>query len=229
MSCSILDAFAHVPKQWSGPTLTHKTFVCDLAFGPDIGNEEVYQRTVVANEVGPQFPTLTYNIISMIEYWTVQLLNMAPSGGTACILAYGQTWSGKTYTMDALEHRVARDLFEVARVIARQFREAEQRGSGSTVDTAEGDNEEGMFEFNASFLELLGKRAVDLLQPTDGFPLDSRGNPVRTEVAIQENKVILVVSLSCPQAGEVRPRVIDSVFHSSKELETLITTALSHR
>ncbi|KAI0944083.1 hypothetical protein AcV7_002001 [Taiwanofungus camphoratus] len=134
--------------------------------------------------------------------------------------------------MDALEHRVARDLFEVARVIARQFREAEQRGSGSTVDTAEGDNEEGMFEFNASFLELLGKRAVDLLQPTDGFPLDSRGNPVRTEVAIQENKVIislLVVSLSCPQAGEVRPRVIDSVFHSSKELETLITTALSHR
>lgn len=37
-------------QQWSGPTLTHREFVSDLAFGPVVENEEIYQRTVVANK-----------------------------------------------------------------------------------------------------------------------------------------------------------------------------------
>lgn len=45
---------AHVPgMKWSGFTLTHKEYIADLAFGPDTTNEEVYQRTVAANDVCP--------------------------------------------------------------------------------------------------------------------------------------------------------------------------------
>ncbi|KAJ6488138.1 P-loop containing nucleoside triphosphate hydrolase protein [Mycena vitilis] len=43
---------AHVPgMKWSGPTLVHKRSEADLGFGPDIHNEEVYQRTVIAHNV----------------------------------------------------------------------------------------------------------------------------------------------------------------------------------
>ena len=49
-----------------------------------------------------------------------------------------------------------------------------------------------MFEFNVTFLELLGKRAVDLLEPPEGLPVDAQGNPVRKEVPIHEDKVIHV-------------------------------------
>lgn len=37
--------------KWSGPTLTHKQYDADLAFGPETTNEQVYQRTVVSNDV----------------------------------------------------------------------------------------------------------------------------------------------------------------------------------
>ena len=33
------------------PNLSHKSFEADLAFGPEIENEEVYQRAVVASDV----------------------------------------------------------------------------------------------------------------------------------------------------------------------------------
>lgn len=48
----------NIRMQWSGPTLTQKKFTADLAFGPSISNEEVYQRTVIAQDVGtsPQTP-----------------------------------------------------------------------------------------------------------------------------------------------------------------------------
>ncbi|KAJ7672202.1 P-loop containing nucleoside triphosphate hydrolase protein [Mycena polygramma] len=46
---------AHVPgMKWSGPTLVHKRFEADLGFGPDIQNEEVYQRTVIAQDRSPE-------------------------------------------------------------------------------------------------------------------------------------------------------------------------------
>ncbi|KAH9949281.1 P-loop containing nucleoside triphosphate hydrolase protein [Amylocystis lapponica] len=190
---------AHVPGlKWNGPTLTHKTFVADLAFGPDIANEEVYQRTVAANEI----------------------ITLALSGGTACVLAYGQTGSGKTYTMEALEHRIARDLFAVAQVIGKRLREAGLQGTPEgTASTGSGvDTDVDVFEFSATFLELLGKRAVDLLEPAEDIPVDAQGNVVRKEVVVQENK-----------NGEVRPRLISTVFKSSDELEALIVSALAHR
>ncbi|KAJ7467033.1 P-loop containing nucleoside triphosphate hydrolase protein [Mycena latifolia] len=179
---------AHVPgMKWSGPTLTHKSYEADLAFGPDIHNEEVYQRTVVAND----------------------MLSLALSGGVGCILAYGQTGSGKTYTMESVEHRVARDLFDQARVVGKRLLLA-QNGDHASAETGD------IFEFSVTFLELLGKHASDLLESTE--ELDENGNPVRTEISVREDKV-----------GNVRPNLISSSVRSSAELEELINKALSHR
>ncbi|TFK50819.1 P-loop containing nucleoside triphosphate hydrolase protein [Heliocybe sulcata] len=174
---------AHVPSvKWNGPTLQHKSFDSDLAFGPQIDNEEVYKRTVVAND----------------------LLALVLSGGISCILAYGQTGSGKTFTMEGLEHRIARDLFAVAAVMGRRFAEAE------------GVEDHDIFEFGVTFLELLGKHASDLVEPPEG--VDARGEPIRKEVPIQEDK-----------AGDVRPRLISTSVRSSAELEDLINNSLAHR
>ncbi|KAJ6594589.1 P-loop containing nucleoside triphosphate hydrolase protein [Mycena capillaripes] len=179
---------AHVPgMKWSGPTLTHKPYEADLAFGPDVENEEVYQRTVVAND----------------------MLSLALSGGVSCILAYGQTGSGKTYTMESIEHRVARDLFNQAQVVGKRLLLAQ---GGGAAGTEPGD----IFEFNVTFLELLGKHASDLLEATT--EVDAQGNPVRTEISVREDKV-----------GDVRPNLISSTVRSSEELEELINKALSHR
>ncbi|KAJ7678693.1 P-loop containing nucleoside triphosphate hydrolase protein [Mycena rosella] len=180
--------FAHVPgMKWSGPTLTHKPYEADLAFGPDVDNEEVYQRTVVAND----------------------MLSLALSGGVGCILAYGQTGSGKTYTMESVEHRVARDLFAQARIVGKRLLFA-QDGDHAIAETGD------IFEFNVTFLELLGKHASDLLESTE--EVDASGNPVRTEVLVREDKV-----------GNIRPNLISSTVSSSEELEELINKALSHR
>ncbi|KZT22519.1 P-loop containing nucleoside triphosphate hydrolase protein [Neolentinus lepideus HHB14362 ss-1] len=174
---------AHVPSvKWNGPTLQHKSFDSDLAFGPQIDNEEVYKRTVVAND----------------------LLTLVLSGGISCILAYGQTGSGKTFTMEGLEHRIARDLFTVAEIMGKRFAEAE------------GVEDHDIFEFGVTFLELLGKHASDLVEPPED--VDAKGEPVRKEVAIQENK-----------AGDVRPRLISTTVKSSVELEDLINNSLAHR
>ncbi|KAJ6538777.1 P-loop containing nucleoside triphosphate hydrolase protein [Mycena vulgaris] len=180
--------FAHVPgMKWSGPTLTHKPYEADLAFGPDIGNEEVYQRTVVAND----------------------MLSLTLSGGVGCILAYGQTGSGKTFTMESVEHRVARDLFDQARLVGKRLLLA-QDGDQANAETGD------IFEFSVTFLELLGKHASDLLESTE--EVDANGNPVRTEILVREDTV-----------GNVRPNLISSTVRSSAELEALINKALSHR
>ncbi|EPQ55331.1 P-loop containing nucleoside triphosphate hydrolase protein [Gloeophyllum trabeum ATCC 11539] len=174
---------AHVPSvKWNGPTLQHKAFDADLAFGPHIDNEEVYKRTVVANDLIP----------------------LALSGGISCILAYGQTGSGKTFTMEGLEHRIARDLFRVAEVMGKRFAEAE------------GAEDQDIFEFGVTFLELLGKHASDLVEQPEG--VDAKGEPIRKEVPIQEDK-----------AGDVRPRLISTTVKSSAELEDLINRSLAHR
>ncbi|KAK0462516.1 P-loop containing nucleoside triphosphate hydrolase protein [Desarmillaria tabescens] len=135
---------AHVPgMKWSVFTLTHKEYIADLALGPDTTNEEVYQRTVVSND----------------------LLHLALSGGVGCILAYGQTSSGKTYTMEGIESRIARDLFDTARVVGNRLSYRE--------------NEADFFEFS-------GKHATDLVEPSD--KVDASGNAVRNDVAIHEDK-----------------------------------------
>ncbi|KAJ7895064.1 P-loop containing nucleoside triphosphate hydrolase protein [Mycena leptocephala] len=186
---------AHVPgMKWSGPTLVHKRYEADLGFGPDIENEEVYQRTVIAQDV----------------------LTLALSGGVACVLAYGQTGSGKTFTMESLEHRVARDLFDHARVIGERLLLAQ----GRAVDML---GAAGVFEISATFLELMGKRASDLLETAETF--DAQGNPVRAEVPIREDNG----RRPLPLAGNVQPRLISTPVRSSTELEALIKTALSHR
>ncbi|KAF8701405.1 P-loop containing nucleoside triphosphate hydrolase protein, partial [Rhizoctonia solani] len=45
------NMWVHVPSskiaQWSGPTIQHKLFEGDFAFGPESTSEEVYERLVV--------------------------------------------------------------------------------------------------------------------------------------------------------------------------------------
>ncbi|QRW25388.1 kinesin motor domain protein [Rhizoctonia solani] len=61
--------FVHVPSsKWNGPTIQHKPFDSDLAFGPESGSEQVYE-SLVANP---------------------GLLETVLGGGVGCILAYGQ-------------------------------------------------------------------------------------------------------------------------------------------
>ena len=103
------------------------------------------------------------------------MIPLALAGGTACILAYGQTGTGKTYTMEALEYRVARDLFIAAETIGTRLIEAERKAADLTNDsTSEYKNGTDIFEFNVTFLELLGKRASDLLEPVDGLAVDNQ-------------------------------------------------------
>jgi kinesin family protein 2/24 len=108
------------------------------------------------------------------------MLSLALAGGVGCILAYGQTGSGKTYTMESVEHRVARDLFDQAKVVGKRLLLA-QGGDPATAETGD------IFEFNVTFLELLGKHASDLLEETK--EVDAQGNPVRTEISVREDKV----------------------------------------
>ena len=167
------------------------------------------------------------------------MIPLALSSGIACILAYGQTGSGKTYTMEALEHRIARDLFVAAKVIGDRLLRAEQAAKASSSESAEVSDEvkeTGVFEFHVSFLELLGKRAVDLLEPAEGLPVDAQGNPVRKEVPIHEDKVgSAFLTSNSPgligmyQNGDVHPRLISRTVESAEELDELIISALSHR
>ncbi|KZV91491.1 P-loop containing nucleoside triphosphate hydrolase protein [Exidia glandulosa HHB12029] len=185
---------AHTPgMKWNGPTLAHKSFEADIAFGPDVANEEVYQRSVVATD----------------------LLPLVLGGGVGCILSYGQTGSGKTYTMEGVEHRVARDLFSVGTSVARRSYASEKR---LPIDSEEVGKitANDAFVFEVTFLEILGNNAVDLVEvPTE---VDAQGNPVRKQIAIREDKV-----------GNVNPQLISTEVKSSEELEKLITDSLSHR
>ena len=99
------------------------------------------------------------------------MIPLALSSGIACILAYGQTGSGKTYTMEALEHRIARDLFVAARHVGAKLLDADKQAQGeeSTGESVYKDPLD-VFEFSVSFMELLGKRGADLLEPVDDLP-----------------------------------------------------------
>jgi kinesin family protein 2/24 len=116
------------------------------------------------------------------------MLSLVLSGGVGCVLAYGQTGSGKTYTMESVEHRIARDLFDKARVMGKRLLLA-QGGEHPASETGD------IFEFNVTFLELLGKHASDLLESTT--EVDALGNPIRSEVSVREDKVSSTLGV-CP-------------------------------
>ncbi|KAF8706777.1 TRAFAC class myosin-kinesin ATPase superfamily Kinesin family, partial [Rhizoctonia solani] len=87
------NMWVHVPSsKWSGPTIQHKPFEGDFAFGPESTSEEVYERLVVRPGI----------------------IDTVLGGGVGCILAYGQTGSGKTYTISSLEEIVSHDIFPAA-------------------------------------------------------------------------------------------------------------------
>lgn len=130
-------------------------------------NDEVYARTVRATD----------------------MLSLVLNGGVGCVLAYGQTGAGKTHTMEALEARVANDLFPKAEELSQKFLESHTSHSSKTEDEGERKN---IFEISASFLELLNKRATDLLDvPEEEVGED--GYAARKEVLIHENKVRLLI------------------------------------
>ncbi|KAJ3088554.1 hypothetical protein HK102_008487 [Quaeritorhiza haematococci] len=118
----------HVAEQrWNGQYEVKTTkFRVDYTFGPEHGNEEVY--SVVAPPV----------------------LKLALGGGVGTIFAYGQTNSGKTYTMTGIEEGVARDLFNMA----QEYR---------TQQSKESANGDSGFTFKVSFLEIFGSKVTDLL------------------------------------------------------------------
>ncbi|KAJ3014342.1 UNVERIFIED_CONTAM: hypothetical protein HDU68_000333 [Siphonaria sp. JEL0065] len=81
------------------------------------------------------------------------LIPIALGGGVGSLFASGQTGSGKTHTMTAIENLIARDLFQ----FAREYR---SKHDGIPLDQV---SDSADFEFRASFFELLGNKARDLL------------------------------------------------------------------
>eukprot|EP00759_Apiculatamorpha_spiralis_P018229 PhF_6_TR24749/c0_g1_i1/m.33924 len=106
---------------------TNYTF--DAVYGPEATNEDVYRGVGM-------------NVLKLIR-----------NGRNVCVYAYGQTMSGKTYTMlgeedaneDGLIQRVLGNLF-------KSFREEEQRQVGYTFGVA------------VSFCEIYNEKIVDLLK-----------------------------------------------------------------
>jgi kinesin family protein 2/24 len=82
--------------------------------------------------------------------------------------------------MEGIEHRVARDIFDHAQAMGKRMLLA-QDGEGVNAETGD------IFEFGVTFLELLGKRASDLLESTEN--VDTQGNPLRTDIVISEDTV----------------------------------------
>lgn len=110
--------------------------------------------------------------------------------------------------MESIEHRVARDLFDHARVVGRRLQAQDGISVPGINDTDKGD----IFEFHVTFLELIGKRATDLVEPST--EVDTNGNPIRSGVAIHEDKVIApFATLDCLDidSSEFRSEMCDLV------------------
>ncbi|KAF7307818.1 Kinesin-like protein [Mycena kentingensis (nom. inval.)] len=151
----------HVPNMtWKGTGLLHKLYPADICFGPEADNAAVYEHTVKASG----------------------LFQLAMQGGVGCVLAYGQTSAGKTYSMLGIELALARDLF-------------------ACLPAAE-------FEVEATFLELLGTKARDLM---------CTGEESKT-IEIRED-----------ETGNVRPNLVTQLVRDAQELEQLILRCLGHR
>jgi kinesin family member 2/24 len=83
--------------------------------------------------------------------------------------------------MEGLEARLARDLFSIAEQIGQRHAAADS-SKEQTFETGL-----DVFELSVTFLELLGRHAADLVE--EPSEVDAEGNPIRQEVAVQENKV----------------------------------------
>ncbi|KAJ7671507.1 P-loop containing nucleoside triphosphate hydrolase protein [Mycena polygramma] len=192
---------AHVPgMKWSGPTLVHKRFEADLGFGPDIQNEEVYQRTVIAQDV----------------------LSLALSGGVASIFAYGQTGSGKTFTTESLEHRVARDLFDHARDVGERLLLAQ----GRTVDIPDAA---AVFEISVTFLELMGNRASDLLETPKTFDAQGNPVRTEVHIREDNAGNVQPRLISTPVASSVELEALIKTALSHRRTAATLRNAASSR
>ena len=95
----------------------------------------------------------------------------------------GKQAAEKTFTMEGLEHRIARDLFDTAKTVGKRLLSSENSSN------AEADGSK-VFEFSATFLELLGKCATDLVvHSTD---VGAQANPVKKDIPIREDNVLKI-------------------------------------
>jgi kinesin family member 2/24 len=105
------------------------------------------------------------------------------------------TGSGKTYTMEAIEHRIARDLFPISESLPARFLASHRETQKENVE--DGNQEtSNIFEVTVTFLELLGKRASDLVEVTENFLDENENEKERKEVVINENKVNINIYLT---------------------------------
>ncbi|CCO31482.1 Diatom spindle kinesin 1 [Rhizoctonia solani AG-1 IB] len=101
--------FVHVPSsKWNGPTIQHKSFEGDFAFGPESSSEHVYE-SLVAN---------------------LGLLETVLGGGVGCILAYGQVPSKDVFTIGI-------SLYELLGNKVTDLLDRDENGDGVTIDIAE--------------------------------------------------------------------------------------------
>ncbi|KAG8985056.1 hypothetical protein FRB90_004963 [Tulasnella sp. 427] len=84
--------FTHPTNRWAGGRFATKTYDADGVFDEETNNDTVYSR------LGLQ---------DMIQQ------ALSESGHEFCVMAYGQTGTGKTYTTTALEERLTADLFSL--------------------------------------------------------------------------------------------------------------------
>ncbi|CAE7898409.1 DSK1, partial [Symbiodinium sp. KB8] len=117
----------------------------DRAFGATHNNDDVY------NAIGRP------------------LVNLAARGGTSTLIAYGQTGTGKTYTITGLLQRIGEDLFK-------------ELGPGDAVELR--------------VVEILGANATDLMHSVPGAKYvkpegdeeEKTDKPVRTTKALAEKE-----------------------------------------
>ncbi|KAH7334804.1 P-loop containing nucleoside triphosphate hydrolase protein [Rhizoctonia solani] len=126
------------------------------------------------------------------------LLDTVLGGGVGCILAYGQTGSGKTYTISSLEEIISRNIFTAAQSYA------------SSHFPNSHTPPQDVFTFGISLYELLGNKAIDLL--------DRNGNGDGATVDISEDKF-----------GGIRVSAKILLVTDPKELAERVATAASHR
>ncbi|KAF7368044.1 Kinesin-like protein [Mycena sanguinolenta] len=155
----------HVPNMtWKGAGLLHQSYPADVCFGPDATNEEVYEQTVK----------------------TPGLIDLAVQGGVACVLAYGQTSAGKTYSMMGLELAISQDLFSLL-----------------PVD----DTGKTQFEVHVTFLELLGNKPRDLMRA------DEAGKNIEIREADTGNVHPVLQSTQVDSAKELEDVIVRCLGH----------------
>ncbi|ELU42053.1 diatom spindle kinesin 1 [Rhizoctonia solani AG-1 IA] len=141
------NMWVHVPSsklvQWSGPTIQHKPFEGDFAFGPESASEEVYDLEV-DNRHGAWRGSRMYPCVSNLQTRSRLVYKLVQ-------LRYGQTGSGKTYTISSLEEIVSHDIFPAAESYASTH--------FANFPTAPRD----VFAVGISMYELLGNKVTDLL------------------------------------------------------------------